>query len=658
MKSRLLLTPKAALGTAAIAVTVAACMHSGGTSTGASTGSGASAAKITSPTGYTVSGDVSLSNSPAFKYPSNAPVKSPDPRIGLKAGASAAEAGSAAWNMALLSTVLPSEGFAGRGATGSDFAFKGKYAIQGNYRGFQIWDIENPRAPKLVVGFLCPSSQGDPTVYGDLVFISGEANGSRNDCGTTSITDTVSKDRFRGIRVVDISNPAKPRVVTNIQTCRGSHTNTLVQDPKDKENIYIYVSGYSQIRSGTELSGCQDGEAGDSLSARFRIEVIKVPLKHPEQAKVVNSPHLLADLQGRTVHAPPPSDTGGRGGRGGAGGGRGGAPGAAGAPAGRGGAPAPAGRGGAAGGRGNGIGQSGCHDITSYPDIGYAGGACAGYGLVFNIKNAANPSRLTSVADSNMSFWHSATFSNDGSKLLFSDEWGGGTAPRCRATDKLEWGGNTIFTLSDAGKLTFKSYYKMPAPQTNEETCTAHNGNLIPVPGRDIMVQAFYQGGATVFDWTDPAKPIEIAFFDRGPGGGYWSTYWYNGYIYSSDETRGMDVHELVASPYLSQNEIDAAKSVITEQYNAQEQNHYTWPASFALAGAYLDQLERNQGLAAARIAAVRAELASAQKASGGERAKILATSATTIAGDVNGAADRGRVALLQNAVVELSKKK
>ena len=564
MKSdRSLFTPLAALGACAVAVSISACMHSSGG--GSASGGNMSSSGMASPTGTTVSGDISLAGSPAFKYPSNAPVKSPDPRIGLKPGEGAMDAGVAAWNMKLISNTPASEGFTGRGATGSDLAFKGKYAIVGNYRGFQIYDISAPVSPKLMVGFLCPSSQGDPTVYRNLVFISGEANGSRNDCGTTNITDTVSKDRFRGIRVVDISDVAHPRVVTNIQTCRGSHTNTLVQDPKDKDNVYIYVSGYSQIRSDKEVPGCMSAPAGDSLSAAFRIEIIKVPLAHPEQAKVVNSPHLLADLQGRTVHAPPPSDTGARPGRGG----RGGPPGAAGGRGGPPGAPgaAPGGRGGAPGGRGNGIGQSGCHDITSYPDIGYAGGACAGYGLVFDIKNAFNPKRLTSVADSNMSFWHSATFSNDGTKLLFSDEWGGGSQPRCRATDKMEWGGNAIFALND-GKLSFKSYYKMPAPQTAEETCTAHNGNLIPVPGRDIMVQAFYQGGATVFDWTDPSHPIEIAFFDRGPGGGYWSTYWYNGVIVSSDESRGMDIHELTASPYLSQNELDAAKSVIVDQYN------------------------------------------------------------------------------------------
>jgi hypothetical protein len=582
----------------------------------------------------TISGDVSLAASPAMHYPANAPVGSPDPRVGLKPGAGVDEAGVAAWNMRLISNSPASEGFSGRGATGSDLAFTSHYAIQGNYRGFQIWDIANPAKPSLVVGFLCPSSQGDPTVFGHLVFISGESNGSRNDCGTTNITDTVSMDRFRGIRVVDIADLAHPRVVANIQTCRGSHTNTLVQDPHDKNNIYIYVSGYSSVRSAKEVPGCASAPAGDSTSAQFRIEVIRVPLAQPEQAKVVNSPHLLADLSGRKVHAPPPSDTGARPGRGGRGAG------AARPPR----PPAPL------------VGQSGCHDITSYPAIGYAGGACAGYGLLFDIRDAKNPKRLLSVADSNMSFWHSATFSNDGSKILFSDEWGGGSAPRCRVTDRLEWGGIALFTI-DNGQLHFKSYYKMPAPQADNEICTAHNGNLIPVPGRDIMVQAFYMGGTTVFDWTDPAHPIEIAFFDRGPGGGYWSTYWYNGVIVASDEQRGMDIHELVPSPYLSQNEIDAAKSVKLDQYNAQEQTHIVWPATFSLARAYLDQLERNGGLSASRIAAVRSELTNAEQASGGQRATMLASTASAISGDIAGASDKGRVTLLEKAVMDLSKK-
>lgn len=576
--------------------------------------------------GLTVTGDIPLTNSPPMRYPESAKAPNPDPRIGLKPGQKVGDAGEASFNMKLMSNSPAPDGFTGNGATGSDLAFSGNYIIQGNYRGIIIWDGTNPRAPKLVSSFLCPTAQGDPTVYGNLLFVSGESQGARNDCGATPITDTVSMDRFRGVRIFDISDKSNPRLITNVQTCRGSHTNSIVEDPADKSSIYIYVSGYSRIRSSQELANCQDAPAGDSASARFRIEVIKVPLKNPERAAVVNSPHLLADLQGRTVHAPPATDTGGRRG--------GGAPGA---------------------GRGPAVGQSGCHDITAYPGSGYAGGACAGYGLLFDVRDPKNPKRLKSVADSNMSFWHSATFSNDGTKLLFSDEWGGGGAARCRATDQLEWGGNAIFALEE-GELKFKSYYKMPAPQTGDEICTAHNGSLIPVPGRDIMVQAFYMGGATIFDWTDPSHPIEIGFFDRGPGGGYWSTYWYNGAIISSDEARGLDVHELTPSGYLSQNEIDAAKSVRYEEFNAQGQPHAVWPPTFSLARAYLDQLERNNGLASTRITDIRNALTTAENGGCGNRNNALAALVPLVQADLGSATDKGRVELVAKAILQLSK--
>ena len=302
---------------AAFALTVVACRHAANTVGG----------PPKPADGKTITGDVSLGSAPAMRYPESAKAPNPDPRVGLKAGANVGEAGEAAFNMRLVSNSPAPAGFTGRGATGSDLAFSGNFFIQGNYRGFQIWDGTNPRAPRLVSAFLCPTSQGDPTVFGNLLFISGESQGARNDCGATPITDSVSMDRFRGVRIFDIADKSKPRLIMNVQTCRGSHTNSLVQDPGDKDNIYIYVSGYSAIRSSKELANCQDAPAGDSTSARFRIEVIKVPLKNPERSAVVNSPHLLADLAGRTVHAPPPSDTGGRGGRAGAGGrgGRGGA---------------------------------------------------------------------------------------------------------------------------------------------------------------------------------------------------------------------------------------------------------------------------------------------------------------------------------------------
>lgn len=613
----------------ALALAIAACASGGG---GGSAPVAPAVAGAAGGVGTAPSGDVSLMSSPALRYPASARAPSPDPRIGLAPGYE--DAGEAIWNLRLVSRVPASEGFSGRGATGSDIAFTGTLAILGNYRGFQIWDIANRSSPRLVSGFICPASQGDPSVYGNLLFISGESTGSRNDCGTESISDSVSMDRFRGIRIFDISNPANPRIIKNVQTCRGSHTHTLLEDPNDDDNVYIYVSGYSRIRSSTELAGCMDAPAGDPRSAQFRIEIIKVPLNNPAQAEVVNSPHLLADLTGRLRHADPPEP--GRGG-GGGGGGRGGGGGGGGAPQ---------------------IGQSGCHDITTYDYIGLAGGACGGYGLLFDIRDVENPVRLLAVADSNMSFWHSATFNNDGDKLLFSDEWGGGGRPRCRATDPLIWGGNAIFTLENQ-QLQFHTYYKMPAAQTEQETCTAHNGSLLPIPGRDVMVQSFYQGGITVFDWTDPDNPMEIAFYDLGPstGGsaGFWSSYWYNGVIVGSDEGRGMYVWELTPGPYMSQNEIDAAKSVQLTEFNAQDQPHFVWPPTFALAGAYLDQLERNSGLPTARITAVRGELASAQRASGAARTSALAALATSLNADIAGARDRGRVERLAQVVRQLS---
>jgi hypothetical protein len=302
-----------------------------------------------------------------------------------------------------------------------------------------------------------------------------------------------------------------------------------------------------------------------------------------------------------------------------------------------------------------------CHDITVYPSIGLAGGACGGYGLLLDIKDVKNPIRLDAAADTNFSYWHSATFNNDGTKLLFSDEWGGGGAPKCRATDPKEWGADAIFTIEN-GKLKFHSYYKLPAAQTDKENCVAHNGSLIPIPGRDVMVQAWYQGGISVFDWTDPNKPKEVAFFDRGPidstkfsMGGSWSVYWYNGSIVSSEIARGLDVAELVPSEYISQNEIDAAKTVHMDYLNAQGQPKFVWPPSFALARAYVDQLERNKCLSAARVSAVRAALSSAEKASGSQRKDALTTLSTQLQGDASGSCDSARVNKLTQAVRDLA---
>ena len=594
----------------------------------------------------------------------------PDRRVGLRPGAM--NAGEATWNLRVVSKTRPSEKFAG--VTNSDLSFSGSDVIQGNYNGFQVWDISNPKKPKLKIGYLCPASQSDVSVYKSLLFVSGEGMSGRLDCGTQGVHDSVSTDRLRGIRIFDISDITNAKYIGNVQTCRGSHTHTVVDDPNDKENVYIYVSGSAGVRSPNELAGCSKlAPDQDPNSALFRIEVIKVPLAHPELASIVSSPRIFADLTEAATHAETPQDIAAAATAAAAARAAGGftaqvrgmefvlplgfvqpmldsivkarqgsdAPTGADSAALRGaiqsivdaivGAPPPGTR--------NGVrpGPTQCHDITVYPAIGLAGGACGGYGLLLDIRDVSHPKRIGAVADSNFSFWHSATFNNDGTKLLFTDEWGGGGQPRCRATDKYEWGADAIFTLS-GDTMRFQSYYKMPAPQTPNENCVAHNGSLIPIPGRDVMVQAWYQGGISVFDWTDAAHPKEIAYYDRGPmdstkfvGAGSWSAYWYNGYIVSSEIARGLDILELQPSGFLSQNEIDAAKLVHFDYLNVQDQPKLVWPASFVVARAYLDQLARSNGLAPDKVAAARSALARAERLSGPQRRDALTQLATQL---------------------------
>jgi hypothetical protein len=550
-------------------------------------------------------------------------------------------AGEAIWNLRVVSKTPPSKDFINettpgdRRLTNSDLAFSGNYVVQGNYSGYQVWDISDPRRPRIKTAYVCPGSQSDVSIYRHLAFVSGEATSGRVDCGLQGVPDSVSRDRLRGIRIFDVSDIAHPKYLANVQTCRGSHTHTVVSDPRDSTHVYIYVSGSAPVRSPAELPGCSARPIEeDPTTALFRIEVIEVPLAAPERARIVSSPRIFTDLGPPPRHAEPEDPS------------RAQRPRPAGAPGAR-----PGGRG----------GPTQCHDITVYPAIGLAGGACGGYGLLLDLRDPANPKRIGAVADSNFSFWHSATFNNDGSKILFTDEWGGGSQPRCRATDKYEWGANAIFRLAD-NQMSFKSYFKMPAPQTPFENCVAHNGSLIPIPGRDIMVQAWYQGGIDVFDWTDPERPIEIAYFDRGPmdstrlvNAGSWSVYWYNGYIVSSEISRGLDILELAPSGFLSQNEIDAARTVRFEFLNVQEQPKLVWPPSFALARAYLDQLERSRGLGAARLAAVRTELARAERQSGPPRREALARLAAQLGGEAGGSPDQARVHLLAGAVTELA---
>jgi hypothetical protein len=639
----------------------------------------------------TESRSVSAPAMPVASYSAAAP--SPDPRVGLRGGAY--DAAEAAWNLRVVSETRPSEKFAA--GINSDLAFLGNYVIQGSFSGYQVWDISDPRHVSLRTGYFCPASQSDVSVYRNLLFVSGEDLTARIDCGAEGVKDTVSKDRLRGIRIFDISDISNPKNVGNVQTCRGSHTHSLLVDPKDPENVYVYISGSGGVRSPSELAGCVKlSPDKDPNSALFRIEVIKVPLAHPEQAAIVTSPRIFTGLTAPAHHGETALDIAehkqeveaakARGAytavvmgeeqvapdfwiaeqlktivtaRGGTG-----APTAADSATLRRDLPAivakmfgtnsPA-------SAGPQPGPSQCHDITLYPAIGRGGGACGGYGLLLDISDPAHPVRLNAAADSNFSYWHSATFNNDGSKVLFSDEWGGGMQPKCRSTDPREWGADAIFTLSGSD-MAFKSYYKLPAPQTKSENCVAHNGSLIPIPGRDVMAQAWYQGGISVFDWTDAAHPREIAFFDRGPAdttlklSGSWSAYWYNGVIVSSEITRGLDIFELAPSAFISQNEIDAAKTVHFDYYNTQGQQQLVWPPSFALARAYVDQLERNGGLATGRISSVRQQLTAAEGRSGNDRQRALSTLAGQLNGDANGSNDAAKVRALALAVSALTR--
>jgi len=633
--------------------------------------------------------------------PPRIPAPSLDPRVGLRAGWM--DAGEAVWNLRVVSRTPPSTHFIDPSDPGafhfinSDLAFVGNYVIQGNFSGYQVWDITQPSHPTLYTAYVCPGSQSDVSVYGTLMFVSGEAMNGRTDCGTQGVPDSVSRDRLRGVRIFDISDIARPKYLANVQTCRGSHTHTVVTDPHDPANVYVYVSGAAPVRSPNELAGCSDAPLEeDPNSALFRIEVIRVPLAAPQQARIVSSPRIFGGLSAPVEHGDSPEDVAAA------------ARVAARARArgaftaivngteevappefidplletivqNRGGSGAPTAADSAAlrrtlqsivdrlinappGQTGARPGPTQCHDITVYSGLGLAGGACAGYGFLLDIRDVAHPRRIAAVADSNFAFWHSATFNNDGTKVLFTDEWGGGLQPRCRVTDKPEWGANAIFTVA-GGTLTFKSYYKLRVPQTPYENCVAHNGSLIPIPGRDVMVQGWYQGGISVFDWTDAEHPREIAYFDRGPmdatklvGAGSWSAYWYNGYIVSSEIARGLDILELQPSALVSQNEIDAARSVRFAFLNVQDQPRLVWPASFAVPRAYLDQLARSNGWTPDKVSAVRDALARAEQVSGPQRRDALQQLSAQVNGDARGAADEAKVRTLAAAVLDLAK--
>ena len=446
----------------------------------------------------------------------------------------------------------------------TDMAFAKDVLVAGNYHGFNVYRLDDGGVPALKSSIVCPGGQGDVSIVGDLLIMSVEQTRGRIDCGLQGIDQDVSDERFRGLRIFDISNLERPQQVGLVQTCRGSHTHSIVMEDDDK--IVVYNSGTSTVRDGEELEGCVGEVPGDERTALFRIDVVEIPKKDPSKARITSSPAVFADEDGRVAglwlggdHGEGTQDT---------------------------------------------RPTDECHDITVFPSAKIAAGACSGNGIILDISDPLNPTRIDDVTDTGFAYWHSATFNNDGTKVLFTDEWGGGVQPRCRASDPMNWGANAIYEIVN-GKLEFRSHYKIDAPQSDTENCVAHNGSIVPVPGRDIFVQAWYQGGLSVIDFTDASQPVEIAYFDRGPiyenetvVGGYWSTYWFNGKIYGTEIVRGLDVFALSSSEHLSENEIKAAELAnMGEVFNPQTQLPVTWPAEPVVAKAYLDQLHRDHSL-------------------------------------------------------------
>jgi hypothetical protein len=471
----------------------------------------------------------------------------------------------------------------------SDIVFSKGRVVQGNFSGFNIFDVSNPKAIKLLASVFCPGGQGDVSIVGNLVFMSAQEPRGRLDCGTNAPSADVSTERFRGVRIFDISDLKNIRQVAAVQTCRGSHTHTLVPDPKDPRSLYIYNQGTSGVRPAAEMAGCNADEK-DPNSSYFSIDVIKMSLANPADAKIVNSPRIFADEKTGAI---------------------------------------------------NGLWKGGdygpgtqpsrvtnqCHDITVYPAMNRAAGACSGNGIILDISDPVHPKRIAAVSDPNFAYWHAAVFSNDAKKVVYTDEWGGGTQPRCRMSDPANWGGDIIFDI-DGAKMTPRAIYKLPSAQGPTENCVAHNGGIVPVPGRDVVVQAWYQGGISIFDITDSAHPQEIASFDRGPIdatqaliAGTWGAYWWNGAIYGAEMARGLDVLKLKPSQYLTANEVAAAELVHQDELNPQTQQKIVWPNKPVVGRAYLDQLNRDKAVTPARAA----EITKALDAQGSASALALA---------------------------------
>ena len=588
--------------------------------------------------------------SSAQTFPSNK-----DPRSTLKPGRY--DAGVAEKNMRLVSTVpKPAQFDTARGLTfiNSDLAFRGNFVYQANFAGFTIWDITDPAKPVMTAAVRCITSQGDPTIYGTLLFLSAEGAGNRKDCGDGGVQDP--KDHMAGVRIFDVSNPKAPKLVKNVETCKGSHTHTLVPSKTNKRIIYLYVSGQQGARPETELAGCKNGtKADDPTNSLYQLDIIKVDLDKPEQAYVIPGARIFTGLDGasecrrycapvdprRAQRARPVED------------------------------PMMS------------AGPRNCHDVTAYPEMNLLAASCSTHSILVDISNPEKPFRIDALADTNnFQGRHTAAFSNDGKKLIQTDEWGGGTGPMCQASSMIELGGNTVITLDGKKKQTQKAYFKLPSAQAAEENCVSHNGGIIPVPGRDLYVQGWYQGGISIMDFTNADSAFEVGYFDRGsidpprpvdvpsaasagmnPNvrgggnviGGSWGAYYWNGLVFSSELDRGMDILELTPSAELTANEIAAAKLVRFTEYNPQSQPKMVWPAAFVVVRSYLDQLVRGQGLAAARTSAIDAALTAAEAKTGAARVAALNALAVEVGKDIAGAKDAARVRTMAGEIRRLA---
>ena len=372
----------------------------------------------------------------------------------------------------------------------SDLAFWGNLTFAGNYEGFRVIDHSDPGNPAVIANVACPGSQHDVSVWKGLLFLSVDSPRSGPGCDSVS-----ASPGFEGIRIFDVSDPANPTYAGAVATDCGSHTHTLVPDSSDPGRVLLYVASYPSTVLAESAYGnsCSRIATDGSPTGHSKISVVEVPLADPGSASVVSEPQVpLNDYRGD-------------------------------------------------------LGWRGCHDISVFTAIDRAAAACAGEGQIWDISDPENPTTLARIHNPNVDFWHSATFTWDGRTVLFGDEAGGGTQPRCRASDPATVGAIWIYDVAgldnqDATAVEpWRSHFKIPRVQGDTARCTMHNFNVLPLEDRYVAVSAAYSGGTTAFDFTNTARPVEVGHQDPH-GANTWSSYWYNGFIHTNDTGRGVDV--------------------------------------------------------------------------------------------------------------------